>query len=107
MIGRMAVRELSIPGRVRKQGSPILIIVGKSGRKPLRAFQIKGSNKRLRLNSAAAAAEAFVGLIELSFVIIMVTRSALDVTTQYTYNTRIWRCAMQKKLTITVDEEVY
>ena len=24
-----------------------------------------------------------------------------------TYNTRIWRCLTQKKLTVTVDEEVY
>ena len=55
----------------------------------------------------AAAAELFVGLMELGFVISMVTRSALDMATQYTYSTRIWRCAMQKKLTITVDEAVY
>ena len=58
-------------------------------------------------DSVAAAAEFFVGLMELGFVISMVTRSALDMTAQCTYSTRIWRCAMQKKLTITVDEEVY
>lgn len=55
----------------------------------------------------AAATELFVGLMELGFVISMVTGSDLDMTAQYTYSTRIWRCAMQKKLTITVDEAVY
>ena len=31
----------------------------------------------------------------------------VDIYKDYTYNTRIRRCLMQKKLTITVDEEVY
>jgi predicted CopG family antitoxin len=31
----------------------------------------------------------------------------LDMARYYTYNTRIRRCLMQKKLTVTVDEEVY
>jgi predicted CopG family antitoxin len=31
----------------------------------------------------------------------------VDILQYYTYNTRIRRCLMQKKLTVTVDEEVY
>jgi predicted CopG family antitoxin len=31
----------------------------------------------------------------------------VDILKGYTYNTRIMRCLMQKKLTVTVDEEVY
>jgi predicted CopG family antitoxin len=31
----------------------------------------------------------------------------VDILKGYTYNTRIRRCHMQKKLTVTVDEEVY
>jgi len=31
----------------------------------------------------------------------------VDILKGYTYNTRIRKCVMQKKLTVTVDEEVY
>jgi len=31
----------------------------------------------------------------------------VDIPKSYTYNLRIWRTSMQKKLTVTVDEEVY
>jgi len=34
-------------------------------------------------------------------------RLAVDRMAHYTYGTRIRRCMMQKKLTITIDEEVY
>jgi predicted CopG family antitoxin len=35
------------------------------------------------------------------------TSFIVDMMHYYTYNTRIRRCPMQKKLTVTVDEEVY
>jgi predicted CopG family antitoxin len=35
------------------------------------------------------------------------TSFVVDMLYYYTYNTRIRRCPMQKKLTVTVDEEVY
>jgi predicted CopG family antitoxin len=35
------------------------------------------------------------------------TSFIVDMRHYYTYNTRIRRCPMQKKLTVTVDEEVY
>ena len=34
-------------------------------------------------------------------------RHVVDITPLYTYSTRIERCDVQKKLTITMDEEVY
>jgi len=37
----------------------------------------------------------------------MAGRLGVDKMTRYTYSTRIRRCMMQKKLTITIDEEVY
>jgi predicted CopG family antitoxin len=40
-------------------------------------------------------------------VSVTLTLIAVDLFSTYTYNTRIRRCAMQKKLTLTVDAEVY